>query len=343
MRTPVTAAALALLAACAPVPTVCPSTEAVEGTVAGLPDDGAVLRDDLELSGTTSHPGGLAVRNVYVGGIAVTPDETAFNLSSWTITLSHAMLASLADDDDLLTLPVTAVDACGTVTALVDTRQFEVDTTVGVAVDDLQIDVHIPLGESFVPADGSAFAVLTVSAADGADDAQVHLSTSVGGFYDSSEGDVDPEANVRLAGADGEPATAEVLLAGAELAGTALIVAESEGEVDTVDLLVAAAPRLSPAAFTLQVDQQLTVDALQDLGRIDTCRATVSAAGAFTVTADGVDLGGGAAVTASADGGLAITVAATDTAAGQSVTVECCDAYRQCGTGTYAVDPEEEP
>jgi hypothetical protein len=286
-----------------------------------------VVRSDLHVHGTASHSQGLAIHNITAGGVPAKKDS--FNFSAWSVTLPFSTLESLSRNEsgDVL-VPVTAVDTCGTTAA----TSFAVHLGIPVKVLTLKPPEY-PLNETYIPANGSYPAFLTVTANPEAVGARVKLDISDGATI---TGLVDGE--VVLAGDGNSDAKATALVSGTKQ-GTVFITARAEDKTaNAVTVRVAGPPSIIPASDTLAPKESVTVTVTSE-GRIASCQATP--AEGVTVTSGGKDLmAAPAAVDDNNDGKVDITIAAADNLVDMvMVTVTCVDPFGQASTGTFTAQP----
>lgn len=296
-----------------------------------------VVRDTLTVTGTAFHPEGRAIRSVTVGGLPAS--NTGFNFETWRVDLPIEQLLSLdSDADGSVALTVSAQDACDHPTPqITDPLTILVDRTPGVVVESLDLMATIPSGVSWVPADGSVAATITVTANADAADALVSMSSGGGTLAGLTDG------AARLAGDGTSPATASLLFT-STTPGTALITASADGVLDSVTVLVAGPPELvpgtQPSGVYLSPGQSLPVTVWTD-GEVDWCTAYGASPTDIPVTTGGATLyGAQAASDTTGDGRPDIVVGpVADLSAAASVEVYCCDRYDQCGSATYAAAP----
>jgi|GEM_PF-1414176 len=200
------------------------------------------------------------------------------------------------------------------------------DPPPDVVVDGLELGIAVPQDRDHLPADGSASAVVTITATGASPgNAQVAISASNGAFQGGASG-------VTLAATGDGTATSTVLFT-PNAAGTAVLTATyPSGAVAVLTIPVVAGPRIAPAGATLLAGTGLDVAVLTN-GELDGCQATPSAslsAEAF----DGTPIG--AAPTPVGDGDQAIHVAAADDAEdGASLTLTCRDVWGQYAAATF--------
>src|SRR5690606_22165520 len=115
--------------------------------------------DTLVVRGTALHADGLAIREVLVGGVSA--ERTKFNFKQWAATLSYQdlVLASEPNDDGEVTVQVSAIDACGLQIPFAE-LQVPIDLTPNADFETLELHVAYAQDRGFIPADGSAVAVL---------------------------------------------------------------------------------------------------------------------------------------------------------------------------------------
>jgi hypothetical protein len=335
-----------LLLACEkdPIPTVDCEVTTVIGTVDHGPTD-RPIRSDLAITGTLSAD--VAVRSIIIGNRPAIP--VTDNFGTWSAVLPIATLVTLAatagdtDGDGLgsVTLEATATDTCGQTHTIGSPFQVDVDLSPEVIVSSLDVDVQIPSGKSYVPKNGSAVAVLNLSADKDAAGASVVVKSSIGQLQADEDG-------VTLAG-DGEGlASATVLFyaTATDEEGTALITATAEDQVATTTVKIAGPPRLSPETLSLEAGQQEIISVYSQ-GSIDSCVAYAETTSAIEVSENGGDTLFGRVVSdTDGDGWLELLVKVNDNLTeAATVQIRCCDVYNQCtsdGDGIYAVTPVAE-
>lgn len=315
---------LAMLGCRDPLPTLECDGATVTGRVSAGPTDALVV-SDLLVRGTAVHATGLAIRTVVIGDVPATATST--NFATWEATLPIAVLVASADDADgdgvgALSLQPEATEVCGGNAGAApipfgEAFSVEVDLTPGVVVE--RVDLTLTPTD-VVPANGNVVAVATITANPEAAGAEVALEASLGRFA----GDID---RVTLGGNGESDATAMVgFEADPADVGTALLVASSEGLVDSETVIVAGPPELTPATAQLDPgeDQVVTVSAA---GGLASCFAVTATPGAFTTDPDlllgeqGPD----------SDGRLVFTVeAGFEAMPDATLRVRCCDGFGQC-------------
>lgn len=288
--------------------------------------------DTLIVHGTAHHEDGLAIREVRVAGVAATRDE--FNFKSFTVEVPYANIASAGPltAQGQVTFEAVAIDACGNRYPFAEAT-VDVDPTPTVAVDELAIEVSYPPERDFLPADGTAPAILKITGQGRALGAVVRVQASSGRLES-----VDEQGDVTLAAPAGttDQASATVLLYGTD-AGTVTVTALVENQLASALVTVAGPPALSPEAATLVPGEALEVG-IEGAGETITCRASaVEDLGVSDANGDPLDSEPRAIE--AIDGARAVSVVASDTPAGSggTIVVTCEDAYGQSGTGRYTL------
>lgn len=305
--------ALALACVAPPGPPDCAAASGITGeATATLLNDGS-----LDVRGAALDADGLAVRGVWVADQPATLD--GFNYSAWSASLSARNLLALSDGATA-TVHVTASDAC------VDQAQL---TTLYVDLprdpphlDRLSVELALPAGRDYLPADGSASAAVDLRANPEAAGLVAHLS-SAGGSAASTEGAL-------ALGDDGDAHW--VTTWSADTGGPAVLAATVGAELRSAAILVAGPPIFLayPTEIGGGAALQLQVDPGQ--GRFEACSASgdlgVSSGGRDLKQTDGgVDLDG--------DGLYDLNVTATlDASPGQQALIACWDTYGQTAHAT---------
>ncbi len=278
------------------------------------------VSSDLVVRGTAVPTRNVAIRSVAVAGIPAEPG--AFNFGVWSVTVPFtALLAIPADSSapDEVMVSVVASPSCGSS----GEAEFSahLDRHPEIRVSTLTISPVIPASRTFLPADGSASAILTLSANPEARGATATVVLTGPGQF---EGD-GTSATPVLAGDGAGPASAD-LLATANGRGTLFVTARAGSAVAApVAIAAAGAPRIVPAEATLGPGQQLAVSVLTDTDAQQvTC--DVSASSGITVTVEDENRSYGV----SADAGLAAAAEAT---------IRCRDGFGQSASGTYDAKP----
>jgi len=306
---------LALALACVTPPQApdCSTVGAITGdATATLLDDGS-----LNVRGTALHPDALAMRGVWVGEQPATPD--GFNYSAWSASLSARELLALSDGTTAV-LEITTSDVCvdrGLLTTL--TVDLPRDPP---HLDRLSVELALPGGRTYLPADGSASAAVDLRANPEAAGLIAHVS-SAGGSAEATEGTL-------ALGDDGDAHW--VTTWSADTAGPAVLAATVGAELRSAAILVVGPPLF--LAYTAEIGpgaaMQLQVDPGQ--GSFGAC----SASGELGVSSGGRDLkqtDGGADL--DGDGLLDLSVtAALDSSPGQQALIACWDAYGQTAHAT---------
>ena len=318
-------------------------TATIDGVVAtaGLVASGPPLA--VPASATLVPGAAFEVRIQTDGTLARCQATAAVGLSAThqtqDLTAGPVAMSRDADQHYIITVAAAAdatADAAMTLTCTDDFGQFGTarfqlaidEPPNDVFVDTLELNVALPDGRDYLPADGSERAVITVAATGRPGGAHVMMHASSGTFEGLTDGNA-------VLGGTGAQAQAVVLFA-AEKQGTALITATSGQTMAVASIAVAGAPVIAPAGAALLPGQTLTVVALSD-GRIATCSA--SASPGLAAVAGGAALSPiPAPVGADATGATAITLSAElDATPGDMVELTCFDDYGQAGAATFRI------
>lgn len=296
-------------------------------------DAGEPVRGDLEVRGTASHEGGLAVRRVTVAGVEATSITGSF--ATWSAIVPHATLLQLRDGDDgKATLPISAEDACG----LVSKAAGMLVAVRDVVITELGITIDSP-ADGFLPTTLAVPALVTVRAGASGVGASVSLTASSGGFITAGEGEPASAVTVVLDAAgfndagDATGATADVLLV-VDTAGDVRVTASADGVDAEASIVASGPPSFAPFTATLSPGEELGVLALSRASSLF-CRAAaddpieVVPLGAFEQEL----------VDADANGAIELQVRAHEVAGGEEAIVTCHDAYGQSATATYTAAP----
>lgn len=329
---------LAILCGC-DAPPIEADCDAASGAIEGSVVSGRtaeIVAADLTVRGVAHHTEGHVVRRVVVAGVAA--KNEGFNFEQWSAVVPIGLLGGLpaAGTPDEVELAVVAVDGCERETAL-DTFTVAVDRTPGVRVERLAITVDFPgadePGERFLPADGSASALLRLVANPDARGAVVTLGTNVGGFEGVAAGNL-----ATLAGDGTADATATVFLT-VDRAQDAIVTAQGKTIAAAPRAIdVAGPPTLLPSTAALAPGGSTSITVFTD-GKVAACQATPAAG--LVVTSGAADLMAvPAANDVNGDGRVDITVtAAAAVTAAATTTVSCVDRYGQASQGTFTVAP----
>jgi hypothetical protein len=293
-----------------------------------------VVAADLTVRGTATHTQSLVVRRILVAGIAA--KNEGFNFEQWSAVVPIGVLGRLpaSGGPDRVEIEAIAFDGCDQEFSLGEPLVIDVDRTPGVRVERLALDVAFPGSEQpderFIPADGSASALITVVANADARGAAVTLTTNVGDFEGVTEGNV-----VHLAGEGMADATATVFLT-ADRAQDAIISAHTRtATAPAIAIDVAGAPTLVPSTAMLEPGDSISVTVFTD-GKVESCQAT-PATGMTVRGSDDTDLmQRPAAPDSNGDGRIDFVVRAEPTlTTAVTTTVTCQDRYGQAAPGTF--------
>jgi len=317
----------------------------ISGSVEYDPPEEPLGRGDtLLITGTAFHEDGLAIREVRVAGALATRD--AFNFGRWTATVSYEAVVSAAPttSQGQVALEAVAVDACG-VRYPFAAFVVPVDPTPDIDVATLAVSVEYPQELTFVAANGTAPAIITIAGTGRAVGAVVRVQVDSGELRG-----LDEAGQAVLAGASGQLENGSVnLLYYGNAGGTATIVATVEDKLAVGLVRVAAAPSLAPRAATLMPGSSMSIE-VSGQGDV-TCSASAAPDLAITWTDVTVDTEP-TLIEPSEGGGRELVATATfePTVEETEVVVTCSDAYGQTGTGRYrlvadpsATEPEPEP
>jgi hypothetical protein len=289
---------------------------------------------DLDVTGTIDRPPGIAIYDVWVAGVAAT--GTGLDFNAFSAKVPYSRLSSLASasgqtDNPTATIEITARTNCNAATVALTSFSVPVNLKPGVTLDRLAFDPPlIPNNAGYLPADGSASAILRLRANAAAAGATVTLTTSAGTFDGVGAGNT-----VTLSG-DGK---SDALAACAfKSSSDAQISASAKGLSAATAITVAGAPTLVPSSATLAPGESVTVTVFTD-GKVKSCQATP--APGVSVMSGGTNLmatPGGKDETG--DGRIDITITAPDKLATPvSTTGSCTDLFGQFTTATYTAKP----
>ena len=304
---------LAALLACVELP-IAPDCAATSPMVGEAQADW-LASGELSITGTVSHPDGLAIRTVHVG--AHTANNLGFNFDDWSLILSEEQALD-AVDADLFTADIQATDACEQ-TSLLQSLAVPLPQEPA-SLSRLAIDLILPSGHTYMPADGSVSAAIDVRANPEATGLELHLSSSTGLLSaETSTFELGPDGDAHWIGtwtANQSGSVVITVTAGAELRTQTLI---AEGS----PLFLPSQAEIGPgAALVLQVDPQQ--------GELSTCSA-VGELGATSGTVDLRNESGG--VDTNGDGLFDLFITAPlDSISGQETRITCEDVYGQAAT-----------
>jgi hypothetical protein len=302
------------------------------------PNDDAECDGEIELSVSSSVPDvvsgplvfqGTAVptRNVNIRSVNVAGVEaelSSFNFRTWTATIPFEALLALQPTDgkapDDVEVPVAAVPACGTAAS---TRvPVHLNRHPEIAVSSLTLAAAFSGEHPYLPANGSASAVLTLSANPEARGATVMVRATGEGHF-SGAGKLLP---LVLAG-DGASASMATALVNGDGAGSVFLTASSSAAfAEPLKIDTAVAPKLFPPTAELAPGQSLIVLVEKQLAA-QNVSCTVHAEKGLTVTP--------------ASDMSSFTLVAADALADRvEATIECRDDYGQATSVTYTAAPE---
>ena len=317
----------------------------ISGSVEYDPPEEPLGRGDtLLITGTAFHEDGLAIREVRVAGALATRD--AFNFGRWTATVSYEAVVSAAptSSQGQVALTAVAVDACG-VRYPFTSFVVPVDPTPDIDVATLTVSIEYPQELTFVAANGTAPAIITIAGTGRSVGAVVSVQVDSGELRG-----LDEAGQVVLAGASGQLANGSAnLLFYGSAGGTATIVATVEDKLAVGLVRVAASPSLAPRTATLVAGSSISIE-VSGQGDV-TCSASVAPDLAITWSDATIDTEP-TLIEPSESGGRELVATATlePTADETEVVVTCSDAYGQTGTGRYRLgadpgftEPEPDP
>jgi len=320
----------------APTKVECPSERGpfqlgdgrVTGTLEFEPPEKPLTRGDvLTVQGSAHHEDGLAIREVRIAGVSAARDE--FNFKGFSASVPYQNIVSAAPLSALgqVTFQAVAIDACGNRYPFAEAT-VDVDPTPSVDVDELTISVSYPQERTFLPADGSTPALVTITGIGRAVGATVRVSASGGELKN-----VDAQGDVVLSAPVGtlDQGSATVLFYGTE-PGTVTLTALVENKLASELIVVAGPPALSPESASLPPGMSLEI-AVEAAGDEVRCRATQGLGLAALVDGSAID---NEPVTLSEDHALVIE-ASPDALDEASIAVTCVDVYGQSGTGRYSL------
>ncbi|MCC6625726.1 MAG: hypothetical protein IT385_31110 [Deltaproteobacteria bacterium] len=303
-----------------------------EGRVTGTlefdaPEQPLSRGDVLTVRGGAHHEDGLAIREVRIAGVSATRDEFNYKAFSASVPYQNIVSAAPLTAQGQVTFQAVAIDACGNRYPFAEAT-VDVDPTPSVAVDDLTIVVSYPAERTFLPADGSTPALVTITGMGRAVGATVRVSASAGELKN-----VDDQGDVVLSAPVGtlDSGTATVLFYGTE-PGTVTITALVENKLASELIVVAGPPELSPEDATMPPGMSLEV-AVEAAGDEVRCRATQSADLVALVDGNPLD---DEPVTLGEDRTVVIE-ASPDALDAATIAVTCLDVYGQSGTGRYTL------
>ncbi len=300
----------------------CDGVEPVQGTASAEWTEAG----GIQVAGTALHPGGLALRSVRVGEHEVTAD--GFNYASWSVLIGPADAADMLDDQGALDASVVATDACDVDSAFASV-ELAPDDGSGADAGTLALQIEVPGGASYLPADGSVQALVTVMGDADAAGRAVELSATLGS--------IEPGTVTLALDGDGATATAAYVPNGP---GPALLTAVSGDSAAFRAVQNAGPPVFIPDFMHIEPGEALGVQVSPNGGVLDGC----SAAGELGVFSGGTDLTaseGGADGDADGLWDLFVTAPA-GASAGDSVVITCTDVHDQAATGVVEV-PDLQP
>ena len=332
-------AGIATLVGCEtpPVELVCEKDQGgiVEGQIiAGQTSE--VVAAELTVRGVAAQTEGHVIRRVVVAGVAAKND--GFNFEQWSAVVPIGVLAGLpaASAPDRVEVAAVAFDGCEREFSL-GAIEVAVDRTPGVRVEQLALAVDFPgdegTGGRFIPADGSASALVRIIGNPDARGAAVTLTTNVGTFEGVAAGNV-----VHLAGDGTADATATVFLT-ADRAQDAIVSAHAKTVTSPpLAIDVAGPPTPVPSTGTLGPGDTISVTVFTE-GRVEACQATPAASLTVMSGTSNLMASPGASDT-NGDGRVDITITADAalTSAAET-TISCRDRYGQASVGVFRAEP----
>jgi hypothetical protein len=278
---------------------------------------------DLLVSGTASITRNTAIRHVTVGGLQATPD--GFNFSEWSVTVPFASLLAATPEPgepDQVSLPVVASPSCGE--AGKTTVSVRLNRRPEVRVESLEITPAFPAQGGYLPADGKAAAIVTVSGNAEARGGTVVVEVTGPGQIDN----LGSSGSVVLAGDGSSEASASVLVRSTG-PGTVFVSAKSgSSSAKPISFEAASAPRIFPDEATLAPGQTLVVDVLPDVeAQVITCRVREK---------------GGISVEEITQGEEYELTADAELESAAEVRLSCEDDYGQEVSATFTAAPAEE-
>ncbi len=238
-------------------------------------------------------------------------------------------VAADSNADEAGAVTVTCVDTYGQFNESV--IDLVIPAQTGTSLDALSLVAELPGNNAYLPADGSASAVLNITASGNTGDTPtVALAASSGNFTGGVSDDT-----VTLANTD--PATA-IALYTPDTPGTVVITVTAGGLSAATTIEVAGPPVIAPTGAALLPGSSIDVVVLTE-GVISTCQATASAS--FDVSTGGTPVDAVPTdVQAPAFGPLEVTIFALDTGTpGETTSLTCIDSYGQLSTATFVVSP----
>lgn len=311
------------------------ATSRVSGTGAFDPPTKPLGRGGvLSIKGTALHEDGLAIRQVLVAGLSATKDE--FNFGKWSVEVPYEALVTSGPTSatSQVTFRAEALDACGRKYPFAEWT-VAVDPTPQVDVTGLTISVEYPSERTFLPADDTTPAILTVTGQGRAAGATVAIQASGGTLRGiNANGGLVLTAPL---GAEDEGASATALFV-AKVAGPQVVTATVDGILASAIVVVAGPPKLAPHAATLvpgsNLDMVITAEAptlacqaRPDPNLVVSYRETPFDVAPVTLEPE-------------EDGSFLLHIEALATATEEtSVQVSCSDAYGQTGTAQFHLTP----
>jgi hypothetical protein len=286
---------------------------------------------ELKVEGWASSE--LRLAQLMIGSVRAT--GIGDNFTTWSATLSQAEL-QLYGDGQLASVPVVAIDACG------DAHEFDpllvyVDAPTGSSAPGLEISVTAADGDCYLPADGSAFARVDVSADVSAVGVLVNLSAAIAGDFLATQ------TNLTRLSLDGEAARSSALFRPKAAGQLGLLAsAGSNYAIDDSGLIAVGAPSFSGAKGTIPRELELLIRASTG-GRLARCWAEAAVPGVVQVD------GGGSpnllTTTAIFDSpscsqeALFLVEFSAEAPAGAQLSIMCEDSHGQRGVVELQVEP----
>jgi hypothetical protein len=280
-----------------------------------------IVSSALLVRGTAVTTRNVSVRSVNVAGVEAAP--SSFNFRSWTATVPFDTLLALPADakkPDEVEIPIDAVPACGR--AANATVKVQLNRRPEIAVSTLVVSATYPGQAEYLPANGNASALLTITGNPEARGATVIVhATGEGQFSGGSN-----QLAVVLAG-DGDSASMASALIKGRGEGSIYLNASALGRTsEPIKIDTAAAPKFFPPTAELIPGQTLIVLMEKRLAAQNpTC----------TVQADE-----GLTVVAAEDFSTFTLAAADDLAEEVQARLDCRDDYGQATSVTYTAAPK---
>lgn len=280
-----------------------------------------IVSSALLVRGTVVTTRNISIRSVNVAGVEAEP--ASFNFRSWTASVPFDTLLALPADaktPDEVEIPIDAVPACGS--AANASVKVHLNRRPEIAVSTLAVSPTYPGEAEYLPANGKASALLTITGNPEARGATVIVhATGEGEFNGGSN-----ELLVVLAG-DGSSASMASALIKGRGEGSVYLAASALGRTsDPIKIDTAAAPKFFPPTAELIPGQTLIVLMEKRLAKQNP---------ACTIQADD-----GLAVVAAADFSTFTLTAAEDLTEAAAARLDCRDDYGQATSATYTAAPK---